>query len=247
MSSLAQRMFKRYYPEYTDVFHHLLEQKLNNCERVLDAGCGDGRIFTYDFKEKVNMLVGLDLRQDLAKNEQIHSAAQGSVEQAPFVDGTFDLVFSRFVLEHVQEPADAFIEFARVLRPGGILVVAIPNAFHYFVIAGRIIPHSLQQRIASWVGYKEADTFPTYYRANTCKRLNALAKRAGMELRKVVRWEPCPWFVSFSAITLAPAILYERLVNRYESLAPLRAHIIATCEKVGSPQELDRVEDVIKN
>lgn len=231
MPSITQQMLAKYYPEHEEIFRDLLTQLLDGCERVLDAGCGDGRIFAYDFKERVDMLVGIDPCHNLAKNDQIHYATRGLVEHMPFADDTFDLVFSRFVLEHVQQPSHAFSEFARVLQPDGTLVVLIPNAWHYFVLAGRMIPHPVQQRIASWVGYREEDTHPTYYRANTCKKLNTLAQRGGLALSQTIMHEPCPWFLSFSPITLVPAIFHERLVNRCEALSPFRAHIIAVFEK----------------
>jgi SAM-dependent methyltransferase len=212
-------MLNKYYPEREDVFHKLLLRYIHGCEQVLDAGCGDGSIFTYDFRERVDLLVGLDLRQDLAANSQVRCATRGSVECLPFRNNAFDLIFSRFVLEHIREPENAFVELSRVLQPGGKLIILVPNAYHYFVIAGRIIPHSLQKRIASWVGYRDEDTFPTYYRANTRKTLTTFAHRAGLGVSEMTLHEPCPWFLSFSPLTLALAILYERIVNRFEALA----------------------------
>jgi len=45
----------------------------------------------------------------------------------PFSDASFDLVFSQGVLEHFTDPAPAMAEQARVLRPGGVLVVDVPQ------------------------------------------------------------------------------------------------------------------------
>jgi 2-polyprenyl-3-methyl-5-hydroxy-6-metoxy-1,4-benzoquinol methylase len=42
--------------------------------------------------------------------------------------GAFDAVFSNHVLEHLPEPASAFDTFARLLRPGGVLLAFVPNA-----------------------------------------------------------------------------------------------------------------------
>lgn len=50
----------------------------------------------------------------------------------PFEDCSFDIVYSRNVLEHTDDPAEVFLEAVRVLRPGGILHVEIPNFLSYF-------------------------------------------------------------------------------------------------------------------
>lgn len=48
------------------------------------------------------------------------------VERLSFADGSFDLVVSNDVLEHVASPADALSELRRVLRPGGELIFSVP-------------------------------------------------------------------------------------------------------------------------
>ena len=231
MNAITQKMLQTYYPDQTHPFDKLLAQMIPTGGYVLDAGCGDGSIFKYNIKDQVNLLVGLDLRRDIGKNQQIHCATNGSIEYLPFANNTFDLIFSRFVLEHLKNPKFAFGELARILRPGGALLFLVPNARHYFPLAGRIIPHRLQQYIAGWVGYKEKDTFPTYYQANTGKKLKDLAMQTGLRVQLLNWREPSPWFLSFSPLTLAMGIVYERLVNSYEFFAPLRAHIMAICYK----------------
>ena len=230
-SNLVQKMMRKYYPAQKEQFRLRLKELIPVCEIALDAGCGDGRIFKYEHKEQLNMLVGVDLREDLADNQQIHFGVQADVGNLPFRNNTFDLIFSRFLLEHIKEPEPVFLEFARILRPGGRLLIIVPNAFHYFSLAGRIIPHSWQQRFAGLVGYQAEDTFPTYYRANTGGKLRKLAKRSGLEPQELIYQEVCNWFLTFSAITFAPAIFYERLVNRYAILGPIRCHIIAEFSK----------------
>ncbi|NLF01788.1 MAG: methyltransferase domain-containing protein [Anaerolineales bacterium] len=237
MATLAQRMLHQYYPEPENVFRGLLTQRIAGCDRVLDAGCGDGKIFTYDFQGQVGAIVGIDLRPEVAENDQVDRAAQASVTELPFADAVYDAVFSHFVLEHVEQPEAAFAEFARVLRPGGTLVLLVPNAWHYFVMVGRLVPFRLKQRLAGRVGYKEEDAFPAHYRANTPRKLKRLGNRCGLTLEQMILHEPCPWFLSFSPLTLAPEIGYERLVSRIGALAGLRAHIMAVYRKVSADGE----------
>lgn len=62
----------------------------------------------------------------------------------PFDDASFDIVYSRNVLEHTQNPMAVFLEALRVLRPGGILHAETPNFLsyfegHYFVVQPPLI------------------------------------------------------------------------------------------------------------
>ena len=58
----------------------------------------------------------------------------GDLTALPFADGKFDLVFSQGVLEHFRDPAPAMCEQVRVLRPGGALVVDVPQKFNVYTL-----------------------------------------------------------------------------------------------------------------
>jgi SAM-dependent methyltransferase len=53
-------------------------------------------------------------------------------ESLPFPDGTFDIVYSANVLEHTADPTKVLSEAVRVLKPGGILHMEMPNFMSYF-------------------------------------------------------------------------------------------------------------------
>lgn len=55
-----------------------------------------------------------------------------SGEKLPFEDGTFDIVYSANVLEHTSDPLQVLREAVRVLKPGGIVHMEIPNYLSYF-------------------------------------------------------------------------------------------------------------------
>lgn len=231
-SKSAENLFNKFYPEMVaDPFSRIVLQHLKGDCRIVDAGYGDGRIFKYDFKSRVEFLLGIDARNDLSRNQQVHYAAQALLENMPVLSNSIDLIFSRFVLEHVRFPQSAFLEFGRVLRPTGKLFIQVPNAYHYFVLANRVIPHKMIQWLASLDGYREEDAFPTFYRANTARTLKNLGENAGLRMHRVILYEPSPWFLRFSPITLAFGILYERIVNRFKVLSPFRAHINAIFQK----------------
>lgn len=88
--------------------------------RVLDLGCGE-RPYAEDFPPGVRV-VGLDLPYPGVRAEVCGAAAA-----LPFRGATFDAVFCTQVLEHVPDPFALVAEAARVLRPGGHLVLSAPQ------------------------------------------------------------------------------------------------------------------------
>ena len=99
-------------------------------KRVLDLGCRSGAL-TRHFLEG-NSVVGLDV--DAAALEKaaaigIEPVRANVEEPLPFEDGSFDAVVAGELFEHLQFPDALVAEIRRVLRPGGVLVGSVPNAY----------------------------------------------------------------------------------------------------------------------
>lgn len=82
---------------------------------------------------------------------------EGVGEYMPFCSGTFDIVYSTHVLEHVQNPALVLLEATRVLRPGGIAQMIVPNygSFwdgHYGMFWPPYISHRIARLIVRAAG-----------------------------------------------------------------------------------------------
>jgi SAM-dependent methyltransferase len=108
----------------------LFQAAIGRGRRVLDLGCRSGA-FTRHFLEG-NEVVGLDVdRAALAKAAELGiETVVGDVEDPlPFPDGSFDAVVAGELLEHLRFPDALVAEARRVLRPGGVLVGSVPNAF----------------------------------------------------------------------------------------------------------------------
>jgi len=99
-------------------------------KRVLDLGCRTGALTRHLLEG--NSVVGLDVdRAALAKAEALGiEPVEANVEDPlPFADESFDAVVAGELLEHLQLPDALVGEARRVLRPGGVLVGSVPNAF----------------------------------------------------------------------------------------------------------------------
>ena len=105
--------------------------------RVLVDGCGVG-MYVEHLAPYAGEVFGLDLefrRVRQARGRGLQTlCARG--EALPFADGTFDLVLSNEVLEHVQDDRQAVAEMVRALRPGGRIVLFTPNRGYPFETHG---------------------------------------------------------------------------------------------------------------
>lgn len=90
--------------------------------RILEVGSGLGLLAA----EVAMSADGVEVVGLERSSEQIAAAAksphvryvQGDAHQLPFADGSFDLVYCRYLLEHVTDPARVLAEMRRVARPG---------------------------------------------------------------------------------------------------------------------------------
>jgi SAM-dependent methyltransferase len=108
----------------------LFQAAIGTGKRVLDLGCRSGAL-TRHFLDG-NSVVGLDV--DAAALEKAAALGiepvQGDVEEPlPFEDASFDAVVAGELLEHLRFPDALIAEIRRVLRPGGVVVGSVPNAF----------------------------------------------------------------------------------------------------------------------
>lgn len=98
--------------------------------RILDAGCGTGGLLralrSCDDKWRPE---GLDFSPRacaLARERTGLAVTEGSITALPFDDATFDAIVSADVVCQVEDGAGAVGEFARCVRPGGLVVVNVP-------------------------------------------------------------------------------------------------------------------------
>lgn len=108
----------------------ILKKYSLNCNNILDLGCGDGTRLNYLLKNN-KKCVGVDISKkaiSLAQKQYPKCNFRiASLENLPFKDNSFDLVYSAFVIEHLQNPEKVIKEAIRVLKSNGIIVLMAPN------------------------------------------------------------------------------------------------------------------------
>lgn len=118
------------FPELRD----LLSQNISKGSRCLDLGCGDGGTCGVFLKEHAAAYVGVDISEAAVNRARALGLDARLIEDAaklPFPDGTFDAVICSEVLEHIFLPHAVAREVLRVLRPGGIFIVTVPNVAYW--------------------------------------------------------------------------------------------------------------------
>jgi SAM-dependent methyltransferase len=129
-----------FYPTYLaklDIVRRWLD-RLPPETRVLDAGCGEG-VLVEEYADRLR-IEGIDANYSSGR------VKSGSLTGLPYGDGSFDRALCLDVLEHLtfEEQPRALAELRRVLRPGGELLVSVPNLAHlqsriHFLLRGRLI------------------------------------------------------------------------------------------------------------
>ncbi|MDQ3928496.1 MAG: class I SAM-dependent methyltransferase [Chloroflexota bacterium] len=97
--------------------------------KVLDVGCGRGLLLN-KLRERGWETHGTELSEEAAAyaREKLNLPVTAKkLEDAHFASAEFDLVVLWHVLEHVRAPRLMLHEVARILKPGGMLLVAVPN------------------------------------------------------------------------------------------------------------------------
>lgn len=155
--------------------------------RVLDVGCGDG-VYSIQAARLGATVTGVDISPAMldAARRRADAAGvsvewrEGRAEALPFPAASFDVVIAVTVLCWVSDPAAVVREMARVLRPGGIVVIGE---------LGRYSPRAFVRRVRKWFG----DRFWREAHLWTAKELRRLVNSARLkfgEVRGAVYYPP---------------------------------------------------------
>jgi SAM-dependent methyltransferase len=141
---------------------------------VLDVGCGDGDL-AVELSRCGATVTGIDTSPDMIEAARTRAKREGAdisfivgeAGRIPFAPERFDVVVAVTILCFVANAAPVFQEIARVLRPGGFLVIGELGKWSLWAVA---------RRIRAWLGSR----LWRRGRFRTAHELRLLAKRAGL-------------------------------------------------------------------
>uniref|UniRef100_A0A7C2WBW3 Class I SAM-dependent methyltransferase n=1 Tax=Thermorudis sp. TaxID=1969470 RepID=A0A7C2WBW3_9BACT len=151
--------------------------------RVLELGCGSGDLLQIVRELGNPSVLGIEpsaSAADLARQRWGLEVVRGTLEEARLASGSFDVALAQHVLEHLPSPSATLAELARVLRPGGTLVLWLPNAGSW---AARVWG-------PAWMGYDA----PRHLYTFDLETLRALLDRHGFGVAAVRHeWVGIEW------------------------------------------------------
>jgi SAM-dependent methyltransferase len=141
--------------------------------KALDVGCGDGR-FLVKMRALGWEVAGIDPDAEAVRTARERHGLlveRGVIEDADLPEAAFDAVTLSHVIEHLPDPIGTLRACARILKPGGRIVVATPNT------------ESLVRRMsgADWRGWEP----PRHLHIFSTRTLRRCAERAGLRVLDV--------------------------------------------------------------
>lgn len=162
--------------------------------RILDAGCGEG-VLVVEYRRQGREIEGLDL------NYESEFVRRGDVRDLPWDDATFDAALLLDTLEHLEyrDQPVALAELARVLKPGGSLVVSVPNLAHLnarfrLLVRGRLdradreFEHPGERPLAEYLGLLAEAGFRTDRLIGVTLTLPLVYRRLVCRWPRRLRW-----------------------------------------------------------
>ncbi|HNW74368.1 MAG TPA: class I SAM-dependent methyltransferase [Bacteroidales bacterium] len=156
---------------------------------ILEVGCSGGRLLELLNEEGFRNLSGIDLSEDAicrCRERNLKNVLVKDGENTGFEDGKFDLIIASDILEHIKNEEEALLEWYRILRPGGKLILFVP-AFNFL-----------------WSSY---DEFNFHYRRYTKSYFLKKIVKAGFKVELTSYWN----FILFLPIALVR--IGTRLLN----------------------------------
>ena len=155
--------------------HRRLEFIEKNCQlrgKLLDIGCSMG-FFLKVAEDRGWKVRGIDISEDaitIAQEDLMGKVRATTLEESSFPNNHFDLITLWDTLEHVPDPVQTISQCYRILKPGGCLILTVPNISSW--------PAKIMG--TNWMGYKDEHLF--YF---TRRSLKILLTQAGFEVKKI--------------------------------------------------------------
>lgn len=191
-------------------------ERLGKKGRILDVGCGRGD-FLLLMKERGWTPTGLELDERVERHGKSigMDLRSGSLDSVKFPDNHFDVVTFWHVFEHLRNPEWVLKECRRILKPGGLLLISVPNA------------GSLQARLSGKHWFHLDPPFHLYH--YSLQNIKKLIEGFSFKTLKVkhfsLEYNPYGYIQSiFNSLGFRPNLFYDFLrskLRKKDSYAPV--------------------------
>jgi SAM-dependent methyltransferase len=189
----------------------------------LDVGGGsspfpDNPRLAEQLATRAGRFVGVDPSPNVFDNPYTREKHQAFIEEYSS-PRPFDLATLRMVAEHVTNPEAVIGALARLVRPGGRVIVLTVDLWSPITLVSRIVPFPLHYPVKKFLwGGDEKDTFPTAYRMNTRRELRKVFARGGFREAEFAWVDDCAALTRFprlNALELTARTALRKLSLRY--------------------------------
>jgi SAM-dependent methyltransferase len=170
-----------------------------HAQRCLDVGCSAGYVLAAGDSLGLRP-TGIDIAAYTAKlaKERGYASATASLTELPF--RSFDIVTAKHTLEHVDVPRRGLSELARVLRPGGVVLVVVPDAAYWRVGAAPRSGKYFRPERLGWQHHVYYDV-TTLARGLTDAGLEVVSSDKAMLRRRLAKGAAAPWeYLRYAAL-----------------------------------------------
>jgi ubiquinone/menaquinone biosynthesis C-methylase UbiE len=139
------------------------------------------------------------------------------------------------MLEHLETPEKALREFSRVLKKGGFLYIKTSNLQNYAMMVSWATPTAFHHFFRSAAGHHK--NTPTFYRANTKRKLTELAVNSGFSVRRLESYSYSFMYYTFNKELFLLMRAISKLVGKVTD--GMRLMLCCVLEKTEDPQSDD--------
>jgi len=151
MSNILRENWENYWKQvkksgYVNYLEEIVQILTSFCadvsgKRILEIGSGTGgtscllakknaKVYCLDFSA-----CALQITSELAKRQQVClHLINGNAEKMGFKADFFDIIFHQGFLEHFKNPLPLIMEQRRVLKPGGLILIDVPQKYNFYTL-----------------------------------------------------------------------------------------------------------------
>ena len=188
--------------------HLITESFLPKSGLIMDLGAGTGE--HQNFSSLNETMVSLDQNFDLLKNgcliNRMNLPIQGTAQKLPFKKNVFDGIVSVYCFEHLTDLEICISEASRILKPNGILSLALPTEGFLFKVGRHFVTAPLAVKNLGFESIKDYENYVKKQHINSLEKIIELVKKWFIILE--MKW--FPFFISSPSVNFSVAIKAQK-------------------------------------